>query len=124
MSPVMRSIALSFGAAVLAGCASQNPIQKGTDELVGQPIEAAIAKLGVPTEVTTIADTKVYIWSTGGQGPPSMCTIRAVMRGEVIGSFDWEGNEGQCSHYVLMLRAQSTDCRKGLLDMRIWLLPC
>jgi hypothetical protein len=120
----MRSIALSFSAAVLAGCASQNLIQKGTDELVGQPIEAAIAKLGVSTEVTTIADTKVYIWSTGGQGPPSKCTIRAVMRGEVIGSFDWEGNEGQCSHYALMLRAQSTDCRKGLLDMRIWLLPC
>ncbi len=124
MRPVMRSIALSFSAAVLAGCASQNPIQKGTDELVGQPIEAAIAKLGAPTEVTTIADTKVYIWSTGGEGPPSKCTIRAVMRGEVIGSFDWEGNEGQCSHYALMLRAQSTDCRKGLLDMRIWLLPC
>jgi hypothetical protein len=120
----MRSIALSFSAAVLAGCASQNPIQKRTDELVGQPIEAAIARLGMPTEATTIADTKVYIWSMGVEGPPSKCTVRAVMRGEVIGSFDWQGNEGQCSHYALMLQAPSTDCRKGILDVRIWLLPC
>jgi hypothetical protein len=120
----MRSMALSFSAAVPASCASQNPIQKGMDELIGQPIEVAIARLGMPTEATTIAGTKVYIWSTGGEGPPSTCTIRAVMRGEVIGSFDRQGNEGQCSHYALMLRAQSTDCRKGILDVRIWLLPC
>jgi hypothetical protein len=51
----MRSIALSFGAAVLAGCASQNLIQKGMDELVGQPIDAAIAKLGVPTAILILA---------------------------------------------------------------------
>ncbi len=66
----MRSIALSFSVAVLAGCASQNAIQKRTDELVGQPIEAAIARLGMPTETTTIADTKVYICSTGGERAP------------------------------------------------------
>jgi hypothetical protein len=121
---VALSLTAVFSVAMLAGCAGQNPIPKGLDELVGQPMEAAISRLGMPTEATTIADTKVYIWSTGGEGPPSKCTIRAVMRGEVIGSFDWEGNEGQCSHYALMLRAQSTDCRKGILVIRIWLLPC
>jgi hypothetical protein len=80
----------------------------------------------VPTEERTITDTKVYTWSTGGavEGTPSKCTVRAIMRGEVIGSFDWEGNEGECSHYALMLRAQPADCRKGILDARIWLLPC
>jgi hypothetical protein len=122
--PVVRSIALTFSAAVLAGCAGQNPIQNGTDELVGQPIEAAIARLGNPSEATTIGDTKIYIWSTGGEGAPSKCTVRAVMRGEVFGSFDWTGDEGRCSHYALMLRAQSTAWRKGILDIRIWLPPC
>jgi hypothetical protein len=30
---------------------------------------------------------------------------QSVMRGEVIGSFDWEGDEGPCSsHYAPMLR--------------------
>jgi hypothetical protein len=102
----MRSIALIFGAAVLAGCASHNLIRKGTDELLGQPIEAAIAKLGMPTEERTAADAKVYVWSTSGEGAQSRCTIRAILRGDVIGSFEWEGDESQCSYYVLMLQAQ------------------
>ena len=42
----------------------------------------------------------------------------------VARDFDWEGDEGQCSHYALMLRAQSIDRRKGILDIRIWLQPC
>jgi hypothetical protein len=120
----MRSIALLVGTAVLAGCASQNLIKKGTDQLVGQPIDVAVAKLGMPTEERTIADTKVYVWTTDGEGTQSKCTIRAITRGDVIGSFDWEGDESQCSHYALMLRAQPSDCRKGILDARMWLLPC
>jgi hypothetical protein len=79
----MRLIA--FSAAVLVGCASRNLIQKGTDELVGRPIEAAVAELGMPTEERTAADLKVYVWSTGDEGAQSKFIIRAIMRGDVIG---------------------------------------
>ena len=81
---------------VLAGCAGQM-IKTGTDQLVGQPLSAAITKLGVPTEERTIAGNKVYIWTTSTvfEGTQAQCTIRAIMKGDVIGSFDWEGNEGR-----------------------------
>jgi hypothetical protein len=44
------------------------------------------------------------------------------MRGELIGSFDWEGTESQCAYYALMLKG--SDCRKGLADVRLWLPTC
>jgi DNA-binding CsgD family transcriptional regulator len=71
----------------------------------------AVAKLGIPTEERTAADMKVYVWSTGDEGAQSKCIIRAIMRGDVIGSFEWEGDESNCSHYALMLRARPTECR-------------
>jgi hypothetical protein len=46
--------------AIVAACAAQ--IEKGMNSLQGQPLSAAIAKLGVPSEEQTIAGQKVYIW--------------------------------------------------------------
>jgi hypothetical protein len=123
----MRSIALLFAVMTLTACAGRDQlIEQGTTGLVGQPLSAAVAKLGVPTEERTIADMKVYVWSTGtvSEGTQATCQIRAIMRGDVIGSFDWEGNEGQCSHYALMLQTPPSDCKKGIMDTRVWLLPC
>jgi hypothetical protein len=45
--------------------------------------------------------------------------IRAIMRCDLIGSFDGEGTESQCAYYSLMLKG--SDCRKGLADARLWL---
>jgi hypothetical protein len=45
-----------------------------------------------------------------------------MMRGDVIGTFDWTGTEGQCASYALML--QGSDCRKGVTDARTWLRSC
>jgi hypothetical protein len=91
---------------------------------VGQPLTAVTAKLGAPTEVHTTADTTVYVWSSGADGDVSRgkCTIRATMRGDVIGSFDWEGSESQCAYYALILKGPN--CRRGIADVRIWLAPC
>jgi hypothetical protein len=100
----MRLIAV-FAAAALAGCAGQT-IKQGMTGLVGQPLSAAVAKLGAPTEERTVADLKVFIWSTNTviEGTQSNCTIRVIMKGDVIGSFDWEGNEGRCFRYAQQLR--------------------
>ncbi len=74
--------------------------------LQGQPLSAAIAKLGVPTEERVIAEQKVYIWFTRtlSEGTELKCQIRVIMAGDVIGSWDFEGNESKCSNYAAMLR--------------------
>jgi hypothetical protein len=86
-------------------------MKSGTDHLIGQPLSAAIGRLGVLTEERTIAGMKVYIWTTSTirEGTQSQCTIRAIMSGDVIGSFDWEGNEGGCSGYARSLQP-GTNC--------------
>jgi hypothetical protein len=48
--------------------------------------------------------------------------IRAIMRGDLIGSFDWEGTESQCAYYALKLKGSG--CRKELTDVRLWLSTC
>jgi hypothetical protein len=97
--------ALSLVVALLAGCASEM-MKSGTDRLIGQPLSAAIERLGFPTEERTIAGMKVYVWTTSTilEGTQSQCTIRAIMKGDVIGSWDWEGNEGRCSGYAQSLQ--------------------
>jgi len=91
---------------LVAGCAGET-IKKGMDGLLGQPLSAAVARLGVPTDERTIAGQKVYIWSTRDfyEGTETKCQIRAIMNGNVIGSWDYEGNEGQCQRYAARLRS-------------------
>src|ERR1700693_2129138 len=57
----------SLGVTILAGCASRGWMQEGTDGFVGQPLNAAIAKLGAPSEERMIADTRVYLWTSGAE---------------------------------------------------------
>jgi hypothetical protein len=88
----------------LTACAGA-AIKEGMTALQGQPLSAAIAKLGVPTEERTIAGQKVYIWFTRtlDEGTELKCQIRVIMNGDVIGSWDFEGNEAKCSRYAAML---------------------
>jgi hypothetical protein len=111
-------------ALILAGCAGRSLIQEETEKFVGQPLTAVTDKLGAPIDEHTTADIKIFVWSSGtdGEGSQGKCTIRATMRGDVIGSFDWEGSESQCAHYTLILKGPN--CRKGIADLRIWLAPC
>jgi hypothetical protein len=92
-----------------------------TDELVGHPLSAVTAKLGAPTEESEVGGAKIYIWS-GADSAQGRCTIRATMMGDVIGSFGWEGTEGQCANYALMLKGP--DCRRGMMDARLWVPSC
>jgi hypothetical protein len=121
MRRIVKLVAIAL---VLAACAGRSLIQEETDKFVGQPLIAVTAKLGEPTEERTTADAKVYVWSSGsdGEGSQGKCTIRATMRGDVIGSFDREGSESQCAYYALILKG--SDCRKGITDVRVWLAPC
>jgi hypothetical protein len=121
----MKQIArLLMAALTLTGCARKSVIQEETDELVGKPLSAVTTKLGTPTEEHEMDGSRVYIWSSGAEGGGSQgnCTIRVVTRGDLIGSFDWEGTEGQCANYALMLKG--SDCREGITDVRVWLPVC
>jgi len=59
----MYRIAAFVALVTLVACAGQK-IKEGMTALQGQPLSAAIAKLGVPTEERVIAEQKVYIWFT------------------------------------------------------------
>jgi hypothetical protein len=77
------------------------------NNLQGQPLSAAIAKLGMLNDEHVIADRKVYTWdsSTFDEGTQLQCKIRVVMAGDVIGSYDFEGNNGMCGRYAAKLRS-------------------
>jgi hypothetical protein len=101
----MYRIAGLVAAISVAACASA-AIKEGMTSLQGQPLSAAIGKLGMPSEEKNIAGQKVYIWFTRNvdEATEYKCQIRGIMSGDVIGSWDFEGNEAKCYRYAAMLR--------------------
>jgi len=90
----------------VAACAGT--VKEGMSRLQGQPLSVVIAKIGVPSDERTVAGKKVYIW-----GPPEPlqkgskekgCQFRATMNGDVIESFDYQGDETLCQRYAARLR--------------------
>jgi hypothetical protein len=73
-------------------------------KLEGQPLSAVVAKIGPPVDERKIAGKTVYIWGSlesPTRGAKDMqCQIRAVMNGDLIGSFDYEGDESLCKRYT------------------------
>jgi hypothetical protein len=55
----MRILGIVVLGAALGGCAGDT-IKQGMNNLQGQPLSAAIAKLGMPNDEHVIADRKVY----------------------------------------------------------------
>ena len=92
---------------VVAACAYMQ-INEELTSLKGQPLSAAIAKLGAPSEERIIAEQKVYIWVRqtiqDSDGFEQECTIRATMNGDVIGTLKFFGDENQCYRYAAKLR--------------------
>jgi hypothetical protein len=71
------------------------------------PLSAVIAKIGEPIDGRTNAGRKVYIWGSLGtvsQGEKGKCQITATMDGDVIASFDYQGDETLCQRYAARLR--------------------
>lgn len=69
----------------LTGCVTWSQFDDGLNALVGQPINAAIAKIGYPNTEQIIAGQKVYRWGTSSQGlismPSQTTTIGSVGTG-------------------------------------------
>jgi hypothetical protein len=104
VSYLSRAIAIAVSIP-LAGCAGY-VIKKEMNSVVGQPVSAVIAKMGLPTEDRMIAGKKVYIWSTSNfvEGTNYKCQIRAVLDDkDIVTSWDYDGNEGGCGRFVTKL---------------------
>jgi hypothetical protein len=99
-------------AAVAAACmlvaACAGTVKEGMTRLEGQPLSAVIAKLGQPIDERMDGGNKVYIWGspeivTKG-AKDKQCQIRAIMNGDLVGSFYYEGDEALCQRYAARLR--------------------
>jgi hypothetical protein len=89
----------------VASCAGT--IKEGMAKFEGLPLSAAIAKIGEPIDERTNAGRKVYIWGSLGtvnKGEKGKCQITATMDGDVIASFDYQGDETLCQRYAARLR--------------------
>ena len=91
----MRNLAI-LATLALAGC-SVGTLNLGTSNYKGQPLSAAIAKLGSPDEQETIAGQKTYTWVRGTA--LYQCRIRVIMAGDVVDTYEGSGDVGVCSQY-------------------------
>ena len=107
MGSMYRFASVAVSCIAVAACAYM-PINEELTSLKGQPLSAAIAKLGPPSEERIIAEQKVYIWVRqtiqDSDGFDQKCTIRAIMNGDVIETFKFFGDENQCYRYAAILR--------------------
>jgi hypothetical protein len=100
------TVAAAMGMSV-ASCAGT--IKERMAKFEGLPLSAVIAKIGSPLdEERTVAGKKVYIWGSPVNptkpAQDKQCQIRATMNGDVIESFDYQGDESLCQRYAARLR--------------------
>jgi hypothetical protein len=89
----------------VASCAGT--IKEGMAKYDGLPLSAAIAKIGPPLDERWVEGKKVYIWGSLVESPTKaekQCQLLAIMNGDVIESFDYQGDEALCQRYAARLR--------------------
>jgi hypothetical protein len=96
-------IAVGMSVASCAGTAKERMAK-----FDGLPLSAAIAKIGDPIDERWVAGKKVYIWGSlvdpAKPAKDKQCQIQAAMSGDVIESFDYQGDETLCQRYAARLR--------------------
>lgn len=118
----MRYLAL---VALLAGCSSVSVLDQELPKLLGQPVDVAVARFGLPTSEHVIMGQRVYVWSNSEQnvtlapvvtfGRPmttlapvatvGTCQVRlAVDAAGIIRRWDWQGDSDTCYRYSDRLR--------------------
>jgi hypothetical protein len=98
------AVVAAMGVSV-ASCADTSKERMAKFE--GLPLSTAISKIGEPIDERTNAGRKVYIWGSLGtvnKGEKGKCQITATMDGDVIASFDYQGDETLCQRYAARLR--------------------
>lgn len=77
MTRLIKALALlSLG--VVSGCVTMESAKPAMDALKGQPVSAAIAKLGYPDGQMSIAGKNVYVWNNQDSGSYTMPTYNTA----------------------------------------------
>ena len=85
---------------LISGCAhSLGDFSRQMNELVGQPVQTAFARLGYPDRQEEIAGNTVYYWGTD-QPVGASCTFKIVASKGIVESWDGYGNAAGCGSYV------------------------
>ncbi|MGD0720420.1 MAG: hypothetical protein ABR970_05150 [Roseiarcus sp.] len=109
----MRSRFLALAAAAALSACGRTPfptLEAQLGGLRGQPVAAAIEKLGAPDSQSATAAEKVYVWSTETAAASVdasiglRCAVRVFAdRDERIARYDFDGNVGGCARYAHLL---------------------
>jgi hypothetical protein len=111
----MRGIhTITIGSALallLASCGLPfSQIRTQLSPLQGQPLSAATARLGQPTEERTQFGKRVVIWkkqwTEDADGDDQECIVQAYMNGDTIESVHFTGDENQCYRFAETLAKQ------------------
>jgi hypothetical protein len=90
------------------GCRVRGYNQGGNDRAGGTIFGRGNCQDWLPIEERTVAGKKVYIWGSlemPTKAPKEKkCQIRATMNGDLIESFDYQGDESLCQRYAERLR--------------------
>jgi hypothetical protein len=82
-------ITVGMAAFALAGCSTFSTMETGLQALVGQPFDAAIARLGYPSGQMKVGDDTVYGW--GRSFTMSMPQYQSANTTGYIGSTPYSG---------------------------------
>jgi hypothetical protein len=91
----MRKLIAASAAFALAGCATISTMETGLQALVGQPFDAAIARLGYPSGQMQVGEDTVYGW--GRSFMMSMPQYHTANTTGYIGSTSYSGTTGYMS---------------------------
>ena len=103
-----RKTALLAVALTLGGCGLPYlQIRQQLSSLQGQPLSAAVAKLGNPDGETQMFGKRVVEWKRqpglDKDGDDQECVVRAVMKGDIIDEIRFTGDEAQCYRFAQAL---------------------
>ena len=98
---VQRYLAM-LATLALTGCGGMPnlalPDVKARNDFKGKPLSAVTTQLGNPDFQRTVAGQKTYTWRRGVAS--QQCLIQVVMAGDVVDTYDTEGDAGICSPYL------------------------
>lgn len=110
----MRTSPALLIAVSLAGCATyeedRSHLVATAASLEGQPLSAAIDRLGVPSSTTPAGSSTIYVWSKSnviypGLDQPLSCEIRLLVNeAQIVTKGEHQGNNYACSEMAKGLR--------------------
>nr|WP_198982706.1 hypothetical protein [Herbaspirillum sp. ASV7] len=90
----------------LAGCVTFGQMHDGLTALKGQPLSAAIAKIGLPSSESTVAGMRVVKWKAANTSEwPCEITMQVDDR-NIIQAAEGQGNIGGCERYIKALKSK------------------